>query len=171
MNAMQRNTMITTNGAATRMVRLCRPDRASSPPTSSMMIATAPITEPQKITTHLRRLVRAALRQRAGDDRRGVGAGDEEDRHQDHDEQAGEGRPRVGLEHREQLLVSVSAAAGSRPACCWVIAAPPKIENQTRLTRLGTRITPPTNWRIVRPRLILARNMPTKGVQEIHHAQ
>ena len=53
MNAMQRNTMITTNGAATRMVRLCRPDRASSPPTSSMMIATAPITEPQKITTHL----------------------------------------------------------------------------------------------------------------------
>lgn len=48
---------------------------------------------------------------------------------------------------------------------------PPKIANQTRLTVLGTRMTPPMNWRMVRPRLIRAMNMPTKGVQEIHQAQ
>ena len=54
----------------------------------------------------------------------------------------------------------------------WVtIDAPPKTANQSRLTALGMRITPATNWRMVRPRLIRAMNMPTNGVQEIHHAQ
>ena len=39
------------------------------------------------------------------------------------------------------------------------------------LSTLGTIITPITNSRIVRPREMRARNMPTKGDQEIHHAQ
>ena len=43
--------------------------------------------------------------------------------------------------------------------------------NQSRLTALGTRSTPETNWRMVRPRLMRAMNMPTNGVQEIHQAQ
>ena len=51
------------------------------------------------------------------------------------------------------------------------MAEPPKIANQTRLTTLGTSITPLTNWRMVRPRQIRAMNMPTNGVQEIHQAQ
>ena len=46
-----------------------------------------------------------------------------------------------------------------------------EMENHRRLTRLGTRSTLVTNWRIVRPREMRAMNMPTKGVQEIHHAQ
>ncbi|MNF16507.1 hypothetical protein D3C80_2195540 [compost metagenome] len=49
--------------------------------------------------------------------------------------------------------------------------APPKTLNHTRLTRPGTSNTPLTNWRMLRPRLIRAMNMPTKGVQEIHQAQ
>ena len=61
--------------------------------------------------------------------------------------------------------------ARSVPLRCRLIAAPPKIANQSRLTALGMRMTPATNWRIVRPRLIRAMNMPTNGVQEIHHAQ
>ena len=59
----------------------------------------------------------------------------------------------------------------SVPVCCSRIAAPPKTQNQTRLTRLGTRITPLTNWRIVRPREMRAMNMPTNGVHESHQAQ
>ena len=43
--------------------------------------------------------------------------------------------------------------------------------NQITLTTLGTSSTPVTNWRMVRPRLMRAMNMPTKGVQEIHQAQ
>ena len=51
------------------------------------------------------------------------------------------------------------------------MAAPPKMQNHTRLTRLGTSSTPVTNWRIVRPREMRAMNMPTNGVQESHQAQ
>ena len=38
-------------------------------------------------------------------------------------------------------------------------------------TKLGTRMTKTTNWRIVRPREMRAMNIPTKGVHEIHQAQ
>ena len=51
------------------------------------------------------------------------------------------------------------------------MAAPPKMQNQIRVTVLGIRMTPATNSRMVRPRLMRATNMPTNGVQEIHHAQ
>ena len=38
-------------------------------------------------------------------------------------------------------------------------------------TTLGTRSTPVTNWRMVRPREMRAMNMPTKGVHDTHQAQ
>ncbi len=63
------------------------------------------------------------------------------------------------------------AEARSVPLRCRLIAAPPKIANQSRLTALGIRMTPTTNCLIERPRLIRAMNMPTNGVQEIHQAQ
>ena len=39
------------------------------------------------------------------------------------------------------------------------------------LSTLGTTSTPIANSRMVRPREMRARNMPTKGDQEIHQAQ
>ena len=46
-------------------------------------------------------------------------------------------------------------------------AVSPNTENQKKVNMVGTIITPKTNWRIVRPRLILAMNRPTNGDQEI----
>ena len=43
--------------------------------------------------------------------------------------------------------------------------------NHTSDTSDGTSTTENTNSRIVRPREIRARNMPTNGDQEIHQAQ
>ena len=51
------------------------------------------------------------------------------------------------------------------------MAVPPKTANHTKVTTLGATSTPRTNSRMVRPLEILAINVPTKGVQEIHHAQ
>ena len=75
---------------------VCRPVSASSPPTSSITAATAPVATPQKMTVGLLGSMRAALGERAHHDRGGVGAGDEEDRHQDHHQDAGDGGQRVG---------------------------------------------------------------------------
>ena len=70
------------------------------------------------------------------------------------------------LDTRSSAVVAVVAATR------WAsMAAPPKIANHTRVTMLGTSSTPVTNWRMVRPRLIRAMNMPTNGVHEIHQAQ
>jgi len=41
----------------------------------------------------------------------------------------------------------------------------PKIENHRKVKIVGTSSTPNTNWRMVRPREILAMNSPTKGAQ------
>ena len=51
------------------------------------------------------------------------------------------------------------------------IAVPPKALIQTKQTMVGNKITQKMNSRIVRPREILAMNMPTKGAQEIHQPQ
>ena len=64
-----------------------------------------------------------------------------------------------------------AAPARSAPFCCALMPAPPKIANHTRLTTVGTRRTPVTNSRMVRPREIRAMNIPTNGVHETHHAQ
>ena len=50
-------------------------------------------------------------------------------------------------------------------------AVPPKTTNQAAEISDGAKITTVTNWRRVLPLEILAMNMPTKGDQEIHHAQ
>ena len=39
------------------------------------------------------------------------------------------------------------------------------MENHIKVKMVGTNSTPKTNWRMVRPRLILAINKPTKGAQ------
>jgi hypothetical protein len=52
-----------------------------------------------------------------------------------------------------------------------LIAAPPKTAIHRTQTRLGMIRTQVTNSRTVRPRETRAMNMPTKGDQEIHHAQ
>ena len=51
------------------------------------------------------------------------------------------------------------------------MAVPPKTQNHTSDTVVGTTITPITNSRMLRPLLIFARNMPTNGVHDTHHAQ
>src|SRR5699024_6309435 len=64
-----------------------------------------------------------------------------------------------------------SAPETSLPSISIFIDAPPKTVNQAKHAPAGTRITTVTNSRRVRPREILAMNMPTNGVQETHQAQ
>ena len=51
------------------------------------------------------------------------------------------------------------------------MAVPPNTENQNAQKIVGTRRTPRTNSRTVRPLEILAMNIPTNGAQAIHQAQ
>ena len=46
--------------------------------------------------------------------------------------------------------------------------APPKTANHSMENTVGATTTPRTNSRMVRPRLIRAMKMPTKGPQAIH---
>jgi hypothetical protein len=70
------------------------------------------------------------------------------------------------------ILARPSVVSGVALASDWIwMAAPPKMPNQMTLTMLGTSRTPVTNWRMVRPRLMRAMNMPTNGVEETHQAQ
>jgi len=46
-----------------------------------------------------------------------------------------------------------------------------KVVNQTALSSTGIPMTPSTNSRIVRPRDIRAKKLPTKGAQESPQAQ
>src|SRR5699024_2142373 len=66
---------------------------------------------------------------------------------------------------------SVVSPTMERPVCSRWIAVPPKMENQMVDTPAGTSKTPMQNSRTLRPREIRAKNMPTNGDQEIHHAQ
>ena len=45
------------------------------------------------------------------------------------------------------------------------------MQSQKKAMVVGTNITPSMNSRMVRPRLIRAMNIPTKGAQEIHQPQ
>src|SRR3954447_7662806 len=80
-SATHRSTMTTANGAAMMIVMFWMPDRASPspPPTINMMAAIAHHRSPEDHDA-AGGVDRPALRERAHDDRRGVGAGDEEDR-------------------------------------------------------------------------------------------
>src|SRR5699024_1876034 len=66
-------------------------------------------------------------------------------------------------------LVCVASPIAAR-SMSNLIADPPIIANQMKKTALGTRRTPATNSRMVRPREILARKMPTKALHDSHHA-
>src|SRR5699024_5798372 len=56
------------------------------------------------------------------------------------------------------------------PSMSSLIADPPMTVNQMKKTALGTRRTRATISRIVRPREILARKMPTNALHDSHHA-
>ncbi len=57
------------------------------------------------------------------------------------------------------------------PSDCSFMAVPPEIAKARKHTMVGASSTTVTNSRSVRPRLIRAMKIPTKGVQEIHQAQ
>src|SRR5690606_11722598 len=158
-------------GAAAMIVIVCRALSASSPPLHSSRAATPPVSPPQKITTprfgaRVPRWLRLPITIDA--------------------ESAPEMKKMAMRSIATTVAIPVSgrfpstpnscpstlsAPAMSYPSSCCPMPAPPKIENQMRLTRLGTRMTPMMNSRMVRPRLMRARNMPTKGAHETHHAQ
>ena len=157
-----------TNGRADTMVMFFSPVSATTrhrrAPAMSITAATAPVSTPQKITVRRRRLDRAALGQRAHDDRGGVRAGHEEDADEDHDQDRGDAGQRVLVEQLEQRPVEVDrgpppwttrssavvAVAAARAGRRW----PRRRRSRTTpgVTMLGTSSTPVTNWRMVRPR-------------------
>ncbi|MNT00754.1 hypothetical protein D3C72_1351960 [compost metagenome] len=59
-----------------------------------------------------------------------------------------------------------------RPWCrtMWM-AVSPNIVIHSRVKPAGTKSTPQTNWRMVRPREMRAKNRPTKGDQDSHQPQ
>ena len=66
---------------------------------------------------------------------------------------------------------SVKKRVKSVPFICTSIAVAPNAENQKKLMTEGKINTPVKNSRIVRQRETRAIKTPTKGDQEIHHAQ
>src|SRR5699024_1007829 len=50
-------------------------------------------------------------------------------------------------------------------------AALPKIDNQNKVNVKGMIRVPSTNWRMVRPREMRAKNKPTHGADATHQAQ
>ncbi len=83
------------------------------------------------------------------------------------------------------ICASGSCANMSKSTCCgeaepskpatpsWLrrTAVPPKMVNARMRMAVGASMVTSTNSRSVRPREILAMNMPTNGVHAIHHAQ
>ncbi len=164
-------TMTTMNGSAAMIVRFCSPVRASFWPTTSMTAATAPVSTPQNTTTRL------------------VGSIEPLWESVPMTIEAASAPDTKKMATSTITTTPATAASGkwssspnswaswlawparSVPPRCTSMAVPPRMANQIRLTTLGTTMTPPTNWRMVRPRLIRAMNIPTNGVHEIHQAQ
>ena len=69
------------------------------------------------------------------------------------------------------VVSAVPSPQIDRPVRSNSMAVPPKMENHTSVSTDGTTTMPTTNSRMVRPREMRARNMPTNGVHEIHQAQ
>lgn len=53
----------------------------------------------------------------------------------------------------------------------WYSALLPKIDSHSRVNTNGMISVPTTNWRMVRPREMRARNRPTNGDHATHQAQ
>src|SRR5690606_28545674 len=70
---------------------------------------------------------------------------------------------------RSEATASVSAPAAT--VVSMIMAVFPNTVIQRNVKPEGTSSTPIRNSRTVRPREMRAMNMPTKGDQEIHHAQ
>ena len=68
-------------------------------------------------------------------------------------------------------ISSVAKRIKLTPESCSEVDKVPKAENQIKLRTVGAKSTTVKNSRIVRPFEIRAIKTPTKGDQEIHHAQ
>ena len=68
-----------------------------------------------------------------------------------------------------ESIVPSGAISPSRR--CSQMVVPPKMVKAAMMIAEGINSTPRTNWRMVRPREILATNTPTNGDQDTHHAQ
>ena len=189
--AKHRMNMTMAKGSAEMIVmffRLVSAAPGSSPPASSMMAATAPVSTPQNTITRLEGSMRPSVlsepmtieaesapvtkkmpiktmaRRAMANVTPGV------------DPKClirSNRAPWKSTDGTPSTIVTIEPEAPpDSTALSWMLqAVPPKIENQMTVTRGGTRSTPVTNWRMVRPRLIRAMNMPTNGAQETHHAQ
>ena len=69
------------------------------------------------------------------------------------------------------ILVASPSPQMDLPVSSRWMAVPPKMENHRIVTEVGTSRITMMNSRTVRPREIRARNIPTNGDQETHHAQ
>ena len=163
-------TITTTNGSAATIVIVFSPLSASSP-TSSITAATAPVAAPQKMTVRRR----GSVVPRSDRVPITIEAASAPETKKMATSTITTTLASVASGNCSSIVNSWASCAPapkmSVPAFWRSIAVPPKTANQSRLTRLGTRSTPATNWRIVRPREMRAMNMPTNGVHEIHQAQ
>ena len=164
--------MITTrNGLAAMMVTFWRLDRASLPPETSRVNPMAAVSTPQAAVTHLLATSTPCWLM---------------------DPITGDAESAEVIKNVASRIMATMAAmvppgreysrskswrfASPSPhterfSCSKWMAVPPKILNHTTVTAAGMIITPTTNSRMERPREMRATNMPTKGLQEIHHAQ
>jgi hypothetical protein len=71
----------------------------------------------------------------------------------------------------ESSGVDVVPIKSACPLVWRSIPVAPTIANQTKPSPVGIATTPRMNSRIVRPLEMRATKVPTKGAQEIHHAQ
>ena len=166
------SSITTAKGTAVMITSDCRPCSAVSPPSSSITTAMPPITRPQKTTTSLGGLwlplvVRMPITTEA--------------------ESAAVMKKiarmtmiRIGRNSAKGRFSTIenSTWAGftesiwpSEPSRYIEIAVPPMIPYARKSREEGMRMTPSTNWRMVRPREMRAMKMPTKGDHEIHQAQ
>ena len=67
--------------------------------------------------------------------------------------------------------VATVAIRSASPFTCRWMPVVPTMANQMKPMPVGAATTPSTNSRMVRPREMRATKVPTKGAQEIHHAQ
>ena len=160
-----------TKGRAATMVMVCKPVSASEPPASNITADTAPVATPQKMTV----LRCGSMVPRSDSEPITMDAASAPETKNTATSTITTTVDTVASGYSPSRPNScpstVPSPAGSAPSCWALIAAPPNTQNQTNETRLGTIRTPVTNCRMVRPREIRAMNMPTNGVQEIHHAQ
>ena len=68
-----------------------------------------------------------------------------------------------------ESIVPSEAISPSRR--CNQMVVPPRMVKAATMMAEGISNTPSTNWRMVRPREILATKTPTNGDQDTHHAQ